>query len=131
MEKDKHFILGLTQAWRDEMRSAKNYHSLAEREKNAEKRAILTRMAEAEERHAERWAKRLRELGAEPGKYTESILDRVRHWMLLKSDATVAAKMLEAGESEADKLYEVLMTTSQTENDKVALLDAQREGART
>ena len=68
MEKDRQFIIGLTQAWRDEMRSAKNYHSLAQQEKNAEKRAILIRMAEAEERHAERWAKRLKELGAEPGK---------------------------------------------------------------
>ncbi len=127
MEKDKQFIIGLTQAWRDEMRSAKNYHALAAREKNAEKRAILVRMAEAEERHADRWAKRLKELGAEPGKYAESIFDRIRRWMLLRSDTTVAAKMLEAGESEADKLYDVLMATSKTENDKTSLLNAQRE----
>lgn len=127
MEKDKQFVIGLTQAWRDEMRSAKNYHSLAQREKNPEKRAILVRMAEAEERHAERWAKRLKELGSEPGKYTESLVERTRRWILLKSDTTVAAKMLEAGESEADKLYDVLMATSQTENDKISLLDAQRE----
>jgi VIT1/CCC1 family predicted Fe2+/Mn2+ transporter/rubrerythrin len=127
MEKDKQFIAGLTQAWRDEMRSAKNYHSLAQGEKSPEKRAILIRMAEAEERHADRWAKRLKELGAEPGTYAESLVDLIRRWILLKSDTTVAAKMLEAGESEADRLYDVLMKTSQTENDKTSLLNAQRE----
>ncbi len=127
MEQDKQFIAGLTQAWRDEMRSAKNYHALAKSEVNPEKRAILVRMAEAEERHADRWLTRLRELGADPGKYSESPVDRLHRWMLLKSDTTVAAKMLEAGESEADKLYEVLMSTARTENDKTSLLDAQRE----
>jgi VIT1/CCC1 family predicted Fe2+/Mn2+ transporter/rubrerythrin len=127
MEQEEQFIAGLTQAWRDEMRSAKNYHELAKREANPEKRAILIRMAEAEERHAERWLARLRELGSDPGKYTESLVDRLRRWMLLKSDTTVAAKMLEAGESEADKLYDVLMSTARNDNDKNSLLDAQRE----
>ncbi len=127
MEPDKQFVAGLTQAWRDEMRSTRNYHALANRESNPDKRAILVRMAEAEERHAERWLARLRELGADPGKYTESIVDRLHRWMLLRSDTTVAAKMLEAGESEADKLYDVLMATAQSDNDKDSLLDAQRE----
>ena len=127
MEKKQQFTLGLKQAWRDEMRSALNYHALAESEKNPEKRGILIRMAEAEERHAERWAIRLRELGVEPGTYRETLSERVRRWILLKSDSTVAAKMLEAGESEADKLYDVLLSTSQSEKDKSSLLEAQLE----
>jgi VIT1/CCC1 family predicted Fe2+/Mn2+ transporter/rubrerythrin len=127
MDKDKQFIAGLTQAWRDEMRSAKNYHALAGKEPNEEKRSILIRMAEAEERHAERWAERLRQLGADPGEYRESISDRVRRWMLLKSDTVVAAKMLEAGESQADKLYDVLLDNAQSERDRVSLVEAQRD----
>ena len=127
MDKEKQFIEGLTQAWRDEMRSAKNYHALAAREANAEKQAILVRMAEAEERHAARWLTRLRELGADPGKYTESLVERLQRWTLVKSDSAVAARMLEAGESQADKLYEVLLETAKTENDKLSLLDAQKE----
>ena len=127
MEKKQQFTRGLKQAWRDEMRSARNYHALAEREKNPEKRSILVRMAEAEERHADRWATRLRELGAEPGTYRESPSERVRRWILLKSDSTVAAKMLEAGENEADKLYDVLLSSSQSEKDKSSLLEAQLE----
>lgn len=127
MEKNQQFISGLYQAWRDEMRSAKNYHALAQRESNPQKRAILVRMAEAEERHAERWAEKLRQLGADPGAYNESLADRIRHLILLKSDSTVAAKMLEAGESEADKLYDVLMATSQSDKDKASLLEAPLE----
>jgi vacuolar iron transporter family protein len=127
MDKDKQFIEGLTQAWRDEMRSARNYNALAKRETSPEKRAILIRMAEAEDRHADRWLTRLRELGADPGKYTESLVERLQRWTLLKSDSVAAARMLEAGESEADKLYEVLMKTAKTENDRSSLLEAQRE----
>jgi VIT1/CCC1 family predicted Fe2+/Mn2+ transporter/rubrerythrin len=127
VDKDKLFITGLQQAWRDEMRSAKNYHALAEREASPEKRAILQRMAEAEERHAERWAKRLRELGAAPRAYRESLIDRIRRWVLMKSDAEVAAKMLEAGESQADKLYDTLLTNAQTDVDRQSLLEAQRD----
>jgi len=127
MDTSKQFIAGLHQAWRDEMRSARNYHALAAREKNAQKRAILVRMAEAEERHADRWAKRLCELGADPGNYRETISERVRRWILIKSDSAVAAKMLEAGENEADKLYDVLLTSSQSEIDKSSLVEAQLE----
>ena len=127
MNKDKQFITGLRLAWRDEMLSARNYHALAQRERNPEKRAILQRMAEAEERHAERWAGRLRELGADPGAYRESFIDRIRRRILLKSDAEVAAKMLEAGESQADKLYDALLAHAQTEKDRSSLLEAQRD----
>lgn len=127
MDKNKQFIAGLTQAWRDEMRSAKNYLALAGKETSAEKRAILVRMAEAEERHAERWAERLRQLGAGPGEYRESFIDRIRRSMLLKSDSVVAAKMLEAGESQADKLYDVLMASAETERDRATLIEAQRD----
>lgn len=109
------------------MRSAANYRTLAQREQNPEKRSILERMAQAEERHAATWAKRLRELGAEPGAFKESLLERIQRWVLLKSDSDTAARMLEAGESNADKLYDVLLTNAQSDRDRTALLDAQRE----
>jgi vacuolar iron transporter family protein len=127
MEKQKQFIAGLHQAWRDEMRSAKNYYALAAREKNPHKKSILIRMAEAEDRHAARWATRLRELGADPGTYRETIEERIRRWILVKSEPSVAARMLEAGESDADKLYETLLGNSQSERDASALLEAQLE----
>ena len=127
MANKQRFINGLRQAWRDEVRSAKNYHALAERETNPDKKSILVRMAEAEERHAENWAKRLRELGAEPGEYKETLSERARRWVLLRSDAAVAAKMLEAGERDADSLYDTLLANAQSDQDKAALLETQRE----
>jgi predicted membrane protein (TIGR00267 family) len=127
MQKDKQFIAGLREAWRDEMLSARNYRALARREKNAERRTILERMAGAEERHAETWANRLRELGAEPGDFSESLVDRVRRWILLRSDTEVAAKMLETGESQADKLYDALMAQAASKQDRSALQEARRD----
>ena len=52
-------IAGLTQAWRDEECSARNYRALAKREPNPERKAILIRLAEAEDKHATNWATRL------------------------------------------------------------------------
>ncbi|HMK39843.1 MAG TPA: VIT1/CCC1 transporter family protein [Bacteroidota bacterium] len=126
-ENEKRFIKGLRQAWLDEMRSARNYRALARQEKNQERRAILERMAEAEERHAERWEKRLRALGADPGTYRESFIDRMKRAVLLKSDTGAAAGLLEAGEEQADRLYEVLMTSAPSDADRAELTEAARE----
>lgn len=123
----KDFIKGLKQAWRDELLSARNYRALAEREKNSDKKAILIRMADAEERHAETWAKILRDLGVESGKFKLSFLERLRQSIILKSDVTTAAKLLEAGESDADKLYGKLIDNAQTEQDRTLLAEAQKE----
>lgn len=127
MDRQNEFESKLAQAWRDETRSAMLYHALAAKEPSEEKRAILKRMAEAEERHAERWAEKLRKLGQDPGAYQESFVEKVRRWMLLRSDSATAAKMLEEGESEADTLYDILLRTAPSEEDRTALRDAQRE----
>ena len=127
MEKKKEFVKGLKQAWRDEMLSALNYRALAECEKNPQKKAILIRMAEAEERHAQTWANRLHDLNIETGNFSETLTERMRKWILLKSDSEVAARMLEAGESQADKLYDVLLDTAQSEQDRSSILEAQKE----
>lgn len=123
----KEFIKGLRQAWIDEMRSAKNYRALAARELNPERRAILERMAEAEDRHAERWATRLRALGADPGTYRESLTDRIKRAMLLRSDTASAAGILEAGEARADRLYDTLMASAPSEADRAELTAAALE----
>ncbi len=121
------FIKGLQQAYCDEVKSARIYHALADREREERRRAIYKRMAEAEERHAERWAGRLRELGVEPRVCREPLLERIRQWVLLRSDASVAAKMLEAGESQADALYDTLLSVAESQADRDSLLDARRE----
>jgi vacuolar iron transporter family protein len=126
-QEKKNFARGLAQAWRDEKRSALNYRALAGREKDEKKREILVRMAEAEERHAERWAERLRELGQSPAPYKESWLERMQRRVLLQSDSTSAARMLEAGENDADGLYDRLMVDADQPEDRSALKEAMLE----
>jgi predicted membrane protein (TIGR00267 family) len=127
VNKDKDFIKNLRQAWRDEVLSARNYRALAERERKPERRAILEKMAEAEERHAENWSKKLKELGEGPDGFSETPVEKMRRWMLLRSSTEAAVQMLEAGESQADLLYDKLMAAVTNEQDRKLLLEAQLE----
>jgi VIT1/CCC1 family predicted Fe2+/Mn2+ transporter/rubrerythrin len=127
MDKKKAFIKDLRKAWRDEMLSARNYRAMAEQEKNPERQSILTRMAEAEDRHAERWSKRLKELGVQVGTFVETPVEKLRRHMLLKSSPVAAAQMLEAGENQADELYARMIAAADNQADAQALLEAQQE----
>lgn len=127
MKNNRDFVNNLRKAWRDEELSARNYRALAERERNPERRAILEKMAEAEERHAENWVKKLRELGEAPDAFSESPVEKMRRWMLLRSSTEAAVQMLEAGESDADVLYDKLMAAAGNEDDRKLLLEAQLE----
>ena len=49
--------------WRAEVETAQAYRELAARETDEKRKGILNRMAEAEERHAQRWAEKLTDLG--------------------------------------------------------------------
>jgi VIT1/CCC1 family predicted Fe2+/Mn2+ transporter/rubrerythrin len=51
--------------WALEMDGTAMYCALAEREKMPERKAIFQKLAELEHKHAEQWAQRLRDLGAE------------------------------------------------------------------
>ena len=113
MDRKKEFVKNLKKAWRDEMLSARNYRVLAEREQHPEKKAILIRMAEAEDRHADRWAVRLRELGVEVGTFHDTPIEKLQRIVLLKSSSEDAAQMLEAGESQADALYEKMIVAAE------------------
>ncbi len=121
------YIQNLKQAWRDEMMSALNYRRLAERERNKDRKAILIKMAEAEDKHAVRWAQRLKDLGSDPGTYNETLAERARRWVMLRSSPEVAVRMLEANEAGADSLYETMITQADTKADKKAILEFQKE----
>ena len=127
MNKKKEYVANLKKAWRDEMLSAANYRALAGQEKNPERKSIFIRMAEAEDRHAARWSARLKELSIEMGPFRENPIELLRRKMLLKSSPEAAAQMLEVGESQADSLYEVMIQSAESEADREALLEAQRE----
>ena len=126
MNDQAKLIHGLTQAWRDENTSARNYRALSEREPNPERKAILLRLAEAEVKHAANWQTRLKELGADPGVYRESTGERTRRWLLVQSGTDTAVVKLEAMENEADALYEDLLKVA-TGTDRDQIAEAQRE----
>ena len=127
MSDREKLISGLKKAWRDEMGSARNYRALAKREPNPEKSAILLRLAEAEDKHARNWAARLCELGADPGEYRESFVERARRWVLLQSGTDTAVVKLEALEDGADAMYDDLAKIAPSEDVRKQLVEAQRE----
>jgi vacuolar iron transporter family protein len=127
MSQREKLITGLQRAWRDEMASARNYRALSEREPDPDKRAILLRLAEAEDKHATNWAARLKELGADPGQYRESFVERARRWTLVQSGTDTAVLKLEAMEDGADAMYDELAKLAPSEDVRKQLIDAQRE----
>ena len=127
MSDQSRIISGLQQAWRTEMSSARNYRALAERELDPERRGILGRLADAEDKHATNWAARLRELGVEPGEYRESAADRARRWLLLRGGLETAVAKLEEGEESADKLYDELKEIAPSAAVRTQIVEAQRE----
>src|SRR5438445_12331200 len=84
--------------WQAEVETAQTYRDLAERERDEKRKGVLLRMAEAEERHAQRWEKKLRELGAEPPVYKETIARRLNRWWNKIAGAEIAIRRMEATE---------------------------------
>jgi VIT1/CCC1 family predicted Fe2+/Mn2+ transporter len=83
-------------------------------------------MAAEEEKHAERWEKRLRELGEAPGHYSETDSEvRKRRELVAKDPMTIATTMA-AAEGSADGAYEVLASLAPTDNDRQAFVEAGR-----
>ena len=76
---EREVIEALQQNWRAETQSARMYRELAEHELDGKRKAVLVRMAEAEERHAARWEKKLREHGIEPGR-EDTWRQRMSRW---------------------------------------------------
>ncbi|PYI81486.1 MAG: rubrerythrin family protein, partial [Verrucomicrobia bacterium] len=84
--------------WQAEVETAQTYRDLAERERDGKRKGILLRMAEAEERHAQRWEAKLKELGADAPVYTDTIRRRLNRWWNKIAGAEIAIRRMEATE---------------------------------
>src|SRR5213592_4322780 len=84
--------------WQAEVETAQTYRDLAERERDEKRKGVLLRMAEAEERHAQRWERKLRNLGAEPPVYKETVTRRFNRWWNKIAGAEIAIRRMEAAE---------------------------------
>jgi VIT1/CCC1 family predicted Fe2+/Mn2+ transporter/rubrerythrin len=122
----RRFIEELHRAWRDEKGAALTYAAAAAKETDTRRRDIFLRMAAEEEKHAERWEARLRELGEAPGDYSETDAEvRTRRELVAKDPATIASTMA-AAEGNADGAYEVLASLAPTDDDRKAFAEAGR-----
>jgi VIT1/CCC1 family predicted Fe2+/Mn2+ transporter/rubrerythrin len=88
-----------------EFRSAATYRFFADCEEDPHRKAILIRLAEAEDRHAEKWRTRLTELGEEPKIDPVKIPRVVR--MRAKTDLNAALREAESIENEHLQHYEL------------------------
>ena len=120
----ERFFDELRKAWRDEKSSALTYAAAAEHEKDPKRRDIFLRMAAEEVKHADRWEKRLRELGADPGIYTETASEMARRKELVQKGPEAVVKVMEAAENGANGGYETLAALSSTEEDRIAFEEA-------
>src|SRR6184192_3427309 len=84
--------------WRAEVETAQVYRDLANREPDEKRKGVLLRMAEAEERHAQRWKKKLRDLGVEPPVLKDTVGRRLNRWWNKIAGAEIAIRRMEAAE---------------------------------
>jgi VIT1/CCC1 family predicted Fe2+/Mn2+ transporter len=86
------------QNWRAEVETARVYRELAAREADEKRKGILLRMAEAEERHAQRWEKKLLDLGEPIPALTDTIGSRFKRWLNRALGTEIAIQRMEAAE---------------------------------
>jgi len=91
--------------WQAEVETAQTYRDLAERERDEKRKSVLLRMAEAEERHAQRWEKKLRDLGAEPPVFRDTIARRLNRWWNKIAGAEIAIRRMEATEERQEAQF--------------------------
>ncbi|MEN3368990.1 MAG: vacuolar iron transporter family protein [Verrucomicrobiota bacterium] len=105
MRDDPESIEALKENWKAEVQTARVYRELAERETDQKRKDILIRMAEAEERHATRWAAKLTELGAAPPELKDSLGQRLNRWWNRVAGIEVAIRRMEAAEDRHEARY--------------------------
>ncbi len=127
MDNNKKLIAGLQAAWTREIAGAKTYRALAQRARSQQERDVLNRLAEAEERHAQTWEARLKELGSAPPEFRESFVERARRWALVQSGTSNALRNIEATEDSDKDAYAQLLTSATEEKDRVAVRATQVE----
>src|SRR5512142_1396183 len=115
------FIEGLQEALRRERATRRLYRALAERETTEARRNALLGLAETERGHAERWAKRLAELGAEVPPDRDTLRDKIWRWVLVQSGTDNALKRAESNEVDDTVLYSSLADMAPTDADRTSI----------
>ncbi|HEY5036951.1 MAG TPA: VIT1/CCC1 transporter family protein [Chthoniobacterales bacterium] len=115
---EKKAVETLQANWRAERETALVYRDLAANEADEKRRGILLRMAEAEERHALRWEKRLHDFGAEPPTLKSDWRRRLSRWWNRAAGVDVAIRRMEAAEDRDKERYEAQRTSGLGTNEE-------------
>lgn len=91
--------------WRAEAETARVYRDLAEREQDEKRKAILLRMAEAEERHAARWEQKLRDMGESVPQLSDTIWTRFQRRFTRSLGTDIAIRRMEAAEEKHEREF--------------------------
>jgi vacuolar iron transporter family protein len=91
--------------WRAEVETARVYRDLAGREKDEKRKAILLRMAEAEERHAARWEKKLQDMGQPVPVLADNAWTRFKRRFNQSLGTDIAIRRMEAAEEKHEKEF--------------------------
>src|SRR5437667_6962811 len=98
-------IEALRQNWKAEVETAQVYRDLAAREPDEKRKGILLRMAEAEERHAQRWEKKLKDLGEPIPGVSDTIGSRLQRWLNRALGTEIAIRRMEAAEEKHEAQF--------------------------
>jgi VIT1/CCC1 family predicted Fe2+/Mn2+ transporter/rubrerythrin len=124
---DKGSLPIVQNMWRREVEAATTYRHLAQRERDARRRDILNRLADQEDRHADRWAARIEATtGTRPDRRE---VERGLTWFQRISDPNVVLHRLEQEENRAEAEYDGLMARLTDPEDKQIAEDAKLEEA--
>src|SRR6516164_128164 len=91
--------------WRAEVETARVYRDLAEREGDEKRKAILIRMAEAEERHAQRWEQKLRDMGQPTPTLPDTFWTRLQRRFTRSLGTDIAIRRMEAAEEKHEREF--------------------------
>ena len=115
---DAKAVSALQANWRAERETALVYRDLAANEADEKRRGILLRMAEAEERHAQRWESKLQELGAAPPVLQNNWRRKLNRWWNRAAGADVAIRRMEAAEDRDKERYQAQLAAGLGVNDE-------------
>ena len=104
----EQIIATLERNWRAEMEGAATYRELANMEHDPKRKALLIKLAEAEERHAEKWSQRIVELGGRDPASSGETIGPSRGVILTAraADLDTALRRVETTEEEHVRQYE-------------------------
>jgi len=123
----QELIAALRQNWQREMEGVRTYRDLAQRERDTARRNILTKMADAEQRHAQKWEQKLAELGVEPPQEQRSLKTRFQGWLRRQLGTDAALRQLEGEEDKDIARYEAQARSINDVEAQTMLREVRRE----